>query len=54
MAWVIVRDGATMDSAVLADYCHHEKIARYKIPRYVNAVTEFPMTIGQGAQDGDA
>ena len=44
MAWVIVRDGAAMDSAVLADYCR-EKFARYKIPHYVNVVGEFPMTI---------
>ena len=39
VAWVIVRDGAAMDSAVRADYCHE------KSARYLNVVTEFPMTI---------
>jgi fatty-acyl-CoA synthase len=28
----------------LRDFCR-EKIAHHKIPRYVNVVTEFPMTI---------
>jgi fatty-acyl-CoA synthase len=44
MAWVVVRDGAAMDADVLRDFCR-EKIAHHKIPRYVNVVTEFPMTI---------
>jgi len=44
MAWVVVREGAVMDSDVLRDFCR-EKIAHHKIPRYVNVVTEFPMTI---------
>jgi fatty-acyl-CoA synthase len=44
MAWVVVREGAVMDSDVLRNFCR-EKIAHYKIPRYVNVVTEFPMTI---------
>ena len=44
MAWVVVREGAVMDLDVLRDFCR-EKIAHHKIPRYVNVVTEFPMTI---------
>src|ERR1039458_5928996 len=44
MAWVVVREGAVMDSDVLRDFCR-EKIAHHKIPRYVNVVTEFPMTV---------
>lgn len=44
MAWVVVREGAVMDSDDLRDFCR-EKIAHHKIPRYVNVVTEFPMTI---------
>jgi fatty-acyl-CoA synthase len=44
MAWVVVRDGAAMDADVLQDFCR-EKIAHHKIPRYVNVVTEFPMTV---------
>jgi fatty-acyl-CoA synthase len=44
MAWVVVREGAVMDADVLRDFCR-EKIAHHKIPRYVNVVMEFPMTI---------
>jgi fatty-acyl-CoA synthase len=44
MAWVVIREGAVMDSDVLRDFCR-EKIAHHKIPRYVNVVMEFPMTI---------
>jgi len=44
MAWVVVREGAEMDTDVLRNFCR-EKIAHHKIPRYVNVVTEFPMTI---------
>jgi fatty-acyl-CoA synthase len=33
-----------MDADVLRDFCR-EKIAHHKIPRYVNVVMEFPMTI---------
>ena len=44
MAWVIPRAGATLDSEQLRDFCHG-KIARYKIPRYVKLVDEFPMTV---------
>jgi fatty-acyl-CoA synthase len=44
MAWVIPRAGATLDSEQLREFCHG-KIARYKIPRYVKLVDEFPMTV---------
>jgi fatty-acyl-CoA synthase len=44
MAWVIAREGATVDEDELREYCRG-KIARYKIPRYVASCTEFPMTV---------
>jgi len=44
MAWVIAREGATVDEDDLRDYCRG-KIARYKIPRYVASCSEFPMTV---------
>lgn len=43
-AWVVVREGATMDVDVLRAFCA-EKIARHKIPKYVVVVDEFPMTV---------
>jgi fatty-acyl-CoA synthase len=44
MAWVIAREGATVDGDELREYCRG-KIARYKIPRYVASCGEFPMTV---------
>jgi fatty-acyl-CoA synthase len=44
MAWVIPREGATLDSERLREFCEG-KIAHYKIPRYVKLVDEFPMTV---------
>jgi fatty-acyl-CoA synthase len=44
MAWVIVREGATLDEDELRDYCRG-KIAHYKIPRYVATCSDFPMTV---------
>jgi fatty-acyl-CoA synthase len=44
MAWVIAREGATVDEEELREYCRG-KIARYKIPRYVASCSEFPMTV---------
>src|SRR3954468_16825506 len=43
-AFVIVREGAEIDAGRLREFCHG-KIARYKIPRYVIPVDEFPMTV---------
>ena len=45
MVWVRMRDGAgplTVDA--VREFCSG-KIARYKIPRYVHVVDEFPMTV---------
>jgi fatty-acyl-CoA synthase len=44
MAWVITREGATVDEDELREFCRG-KIARYKIPRYVASCSEFPMTV---------
>jgi fatty-acyl-CoA synthase len=43
-AWVRLRDGETMTEAELRDFCR-DRIAHYKIPRYVRFVAEFPMTV---------
>ncbi|HEY4314788.1 MAG TPA: AMP-binding protein, partial [Actinomycetes bacterium] len=44
-AWIRVRDGAEpLDAATVRAYCEG-KLAHYKIPRYVQVVDEFPMTV---------
>ena len=43
-AWIQLRPGATADEAAIRDYCH-ERIAHYKVPRYVRFVDAFPMTV---------
>jgi fatty-acyl-CoA synthase len=44
MAWVRLKDGASLDAAQLREFCTG-KLAHYKIPRYVHVVDEFPMTV---------
>ena len=44
MVWVRLRAGATMTAETLRSFCDGE-IARYKIPRYVHVVDDFPMTV---------
>jgi fatty-acyl-CoA synthase len=45
MAWVRLRAGVpALMVAELREFCHG-KLARYKIPRYVHIVDEFPMTV---------
>ena len=36
--------GATADEAAIRDYCR-DRIAHYKVPRYVRFVDAFPMTV---------
>jgi fatty-acyl-CoA synthase len=43
-AWVIARPGATLDEDAVRDYCR-ERLAHFKVPRYVMFVDEFPMTV---------
>jgi fatty-acyl-CoA synthase len=44
MAWVQPREGASIDADVLREWCA-DKIAHFKVPRYVKVVDEFPMTV---------
>ena len=44
MAWIVPRQGATLDEKAIAEFCRGQ-IAHFKIPRYVQIVDEFPMTI---------
>ncbi len=44
MAWVQLRDGASLDADDIKEFCRGQ-IAHYKIPRYVKFTHEFPMTI---------
>ena len=44
MAWVRLREGATLTDEALDAYCRG-KIATYKIPRYWKLVDGFPMTV---------
>ena len=44
MAWVKVREGATLTEDALEEFCKG-KIAHYKVPRYVKFTDEFPMTV---------
>ena len=43
VAYIIPREGATIDPQEVIDYCAGE-IANFKVPRYVEIVDEFPMT----------
>lgn len=45
MAWIRVRDGATPLTAEQVRVFADGRLARYKIPRYVHIVAEFPMTV---------
>ncbi len=44
MAWIIPRGGAELDRDQIAEFCRG-KIAHYKVPRYVQCVSEFPLTV---------
>jgi len=45
MAWVRLRPGAaTLTAESLREFCRGQ-LARYKIPRYVHIVDDFPMTV---------
>ncbi|HUU76498.1 MAG TPA: AMP-binding protein [Methanoregulaceae archaeon] len=44
VAWVKVEEGEDLTEEEVKEFCQ-EKIAHYKIPRYVMFVTEFPMSI---------
>ncbi len=44
MAWVRLREGEEASTEELRDYCR-DKIAHYKIPRYIKFVEVFPTTV---------
>ena len=44
MAWVKVREGATLTPEDVRSFCQG-RIAHFKVPRYVHVVDEFPMTV---------
>jgi fatty-acyl-CoA synthase len=44
MAWVIPRPGAVLTEQEVRDFCR-ERIAHFKVPRYVKFVDSFPMTV---------
>jgi fatty-acyl-CoA synthase len=44
MAWIVTRGGVQLDRDAIAAYCQG-RIAHYKVPRYVQCVSEFPMTV---------
>ena len=43
-AWVVVKDGSTIDEEAVRDFCR-ASIARFKVPRYVRFVDGFPLTV---------
>jgi fatty-acyl-CoA synthase len=43
-AWVILKEGASLLEDELRDFCR-AGIARFKVPRYVRFVEEFPLTV---------
>ncbi len=43
-AWIRLRDDATMSEEEVRAFCR-DRIAHYKVPRYIRFVQEFPMTV---------
>ena len=43
-AWVIVKAGQSLDAEALRSYCKG-RVAHYKVPRYIEFVESFPMTV---------
>jgi fatty-acyl-CoA synthase len=43
-AWITLRRGASLNAEAVQAYCR-ERVARYKVPRYVVFVDEFPTTV---------
>ncbi|XP_052281556.1 medium-chain acyl-CoA ligase ACSF2, mitochondrial-like isoform X2 [Dreissena polymorpha] len=43
-AWVILKEGQTATEQEIQAFCK-EKVARFKVPKYVQFVTEFPLTV---------
>ena len=43
-AWIIAKPGQSVSADEIRDFCKGQ-IAHYKVPRYIQFVTEFPMTV---------
>lgn len=43
-AWIIAKPGQTLAAEEVRDFCKGQ-IAHYKVPKYIQFVTEFPMTV---------
>ena len=48
-AWIKLRDGSNMSQENIRAFCS-EQIAHYKVPRYIQFVEDFPMTVTGKAQ----
>jgi fatty-acyl-CoA synthase len=48
-AWLTLRDGRNMSQENIRAFCS-EQIAHYKVPRYIQFVEDFPMTVTGKAQ----
>jgi fatty-acyl-CoA synthase len=48
-AWIQMRSGAAEDEESIREFCR-ERIAHYKVPRYIRFVDAFPMTVTGKAQ----
>jgi fatty-acyl-CoA synthase len=44
MAWVIARDGMSLSEHEVRAFCR-ERLAHFKVPRYVKLTTSFPLTV---------
>jgi fatty-acyl-CoA synthase len=44
MAWVRVREGASLSVEEVAEFCKG-RIAHFKVPRYLHVTEDFPMTV---------
>ena len=44
MAWVVLREGESASADGIQDFCR-ERLAHFKVPRYVKFTDEFPMTV---------
>ena len=43
-AWIIIKPGQALLEVEIRDFCKGQ-IAHYKVPKYIQFVTEFPMTV---------
>jgi fatty-acyl-CoA synthase len=48
-AWIRLAEGATTTAADIRDFCHG-RIAHYKVPRYIEFVSAYPMTVSGKVQ----